>query len=129
MEGARIIGAISGSSEAPIIAFLKPGVGIDLGIASRLGQLAATQVFRFAATCEEGRCAHFDGGKCKLANRIVGQLPDVVDVLPACQIRTTCRWYQEQGPSACRKCPQILTMIPKRPDALNRAAATEEESV
>jgi hypothetical protein len=37
MEGARIIGVISGTPEDPQIAYLKPGVEIDPGVTTRLG--------------------------------------------------------------------------------------------
>lgn len=123
MEGARIIGVLSGTPEAPQIAYVPPGITLDVDVADGLGELSSTQVFRFAATCEQHRCAHFDGARCSLAQRIVAQLPEVVDILPRCQIRPTCRWYAEEGGAACRRCPQVVTMIPKRADPLNRVAA------
>lgn len=122
MEEARIIGMIGGTPEVPQIAYLGPGVEIDSRVTTQLGALEPTQVFRFAAKCEESRCCHFDGVRCSLAARIVEQVPEVVDILPACQIRTDCRWYAEESAAACRRCPQVITMIPKRADALNRAA-------
>jgi hypothetical protein len=122
MEGARIIGVLSGTPEAPRVAYAPPGVTIALESID-LGDLPAPQVFRFAATCEQHRCAHFDGARCSLAQRIVAQLPEVVDILPRCQIRLTCRWYAEEGAAACRRCPQVVTMIPRRNDDLNRVAA------
>jgi hypothetical protein len=125
MENARIIGMVSGSPDAPQTAYLARGVEIDISVASHLGELAATEVFRFAATCEQARCCHFDGANCALADRIVKQLPEVVDSLPQCHIRPTCRWFAEQGPAACRRCPQILTMVPRRDDALNRVAVPD----
>jgi hypothetical protein len=128
MEGARIIGIISGTTEAPQIAYLAREAAIDSSVVDHLGELAPTQVFRFAARCERSRCAHFAGNRCSLAERIVEQLPEVVDLLPACSVRRTCRWYAEQGPAACRRCPQVVTMIPRREDALNRAAAVHSAS-
>jgi len=122
MEGARVIGVLSGTPDEPRIAFLGPGVQVDPSVASRLGALNPTQVFRFAAKCEEAHCVHFDGKRCSLAERIVSQLPPTVDTLPVCQIRATCRWYAEQGEDACMRCTQVVTMIPKRDDPLNRAA-------
>ena len=65
---------------------------------------------------------HFDGTRCSLAERIVSQLVPSVDALPVCQIRSTCRWYAEQGGAACMRCTQVVTMIPRRDDALNKAA-------
>jgi hypothetical protein len=122
MEGARIIGVIGGTPEAPQIAYLEHGVAIDESVARGLGGLEPTEVFRYAAKCERGRCSHFADGRCSLASRIVDQLPEIVDLLPRCQIRATCRWFAEQGGAACRRCPQVVTRIPKRDDALNRAA-------
>ncbi len=122
MEGARVIGMVSGTPEAPQIAYLAPGVEIDPSVTTQLGKLEPTQVFRFAAKCEQSRCSHFNGARCSLVSRVVEQLPEVVDVLPACQVRNDCRWYAEEGGAACRRCPQVITMIPRREDALNRAA-------
>jgi len=125
MEGARIIGVLSGEPDAPQVAYLERGVEVDLSVTDQLGELAPSEVFRFAAKCETSRCCHFDGSRCALAGRIVNQLPEVVDLLPRCQIRPTCRWFAEQGGAACRRCPQIVTMIPRGDDALNRAARPE----
>jgi hypothetical protein len=125
MEGAQIIGVIAGDPDAPQIAYLERGVDIDLGVAANLGELAATEVFRIAAKCETSRCCHFDGARCALAGRIVQQLPEVVELLPRCKIRPTCRWFAEQGGAACRRCPQVVTMIPRGDTALNHAAMPE----
>jgi hypothetical protein len=46
----------------------------------------------------------------------------VVDHPPPCTIPPTCRWHAAEGISACHRCPQVVTMIPKADDALNRAA-------
>ena len=126
MEAARIIGVVTGSPGFPTIAYVEQGVRVDESVAGALGVLDRTEVFRFAAKCESGRCLHFADGRCSLARRIVDQLPEVVDLLPRCQIRATCRWFAEQGGAACRRCPQVLTRIPKADDALNRAALASE---
>ena len=67
------------------------------------------EVFRMSAHCEESRCTHFNGVKCKLATRIVQILPAVVDELPTCLIRASCRWYTQEGKPACLRCPQVVT--------------------
>jgi hypothetical protein len=36
-------------------------------------------------------------------------LPAVVDVLPICTIRASCRWYAQEGRDACLRCPQVVT--------------------
>lgn len=126
MAGARIFGVLTGSESAPRIAYLKSEVRVPLSALKQLGALAPTQVFRFAASCEEHRCTHFDGKRCRLGDRIVAMLEPIVDALPPCQIRPSCRWFAEQGGAVCLRCPQVVTSIPKADDALNRAATPAE---
>lgn len=125
MKGARVFGVLSGSEEAPRVAYLKPGARIAQSMLARLGNVAPTQVFRFAATCEEGRCTHFDGARCKLGERVATQLVSVVDTLPPCQIRASCRWFAEQGGAVCLRCPQIVTAV-SHDDPLSRIAASSD---
>jgi hypothetical protein len=81
------------------------------------GEAKATQLFRIAAPCMNGGCRHFNGA-CTLAQRIVAVAPVVVDAMPDCQIRTTCRWFLQEGAEACVRCPQVAT---------DKADASEEE--
>ena len=41
--------------------------------------------------------------------QIVENLPDVVEQLPPCSIRSNCRWWQQEGRAACIRCPQVIT--------------------
>jgi hypothetical protein len=43
------------------------------------------------------------------AQRIVEGLAPVVNALPPCQIRPTCRWFRQEGRNACLRCPQVVT--------------------
>jgi hypothetical protein len=126
MAGARIFGITAGSGGEPRVAYLKPGVRVPESI---LGQLARstdpTELFRFAASCEERHCSHFDGARCQLGERITRELEPVVDALPPCQIRATCRWFAEQGGAVCLRCPQIVTRVPGN-DPSSRIAATPQ---
>lgn len=122
MAGARIFGLIGGTVEQPRIQYLKKSAVVGKDRESKLGDIDPTKVFRFAATCEQSRCIHFSGETCALAHRVAKQLTPVVDVAPSCQIRNTCRWHAEQGVQACLRCPQVITMIPRRNDALSKVA-------
>mgnify|MGYP005840404745 CR=1 FL=1 len=62
-----------------------------------------------ASRCMSNSCQHFDGHACRLAQRIVEQLPTVVEALPDCQIRPSCRWWQQEGAAAGLRCPQMVT--------------------
>jgi hypothetical protein len=122
MEDARVFGVIGGSEESLRVSYLRESPVLDEKLVRRLGVVQPTLVFRFAARCEEARCAHFDGQHCTLAQRIVETLEPVVDALPPCIIRASCRWYAEQGAEACFRCPQVVTVVPPGNDELGRAA-------
>jgi len=109
MEDARVLGVVGGSSEAPVLAYLNERLAVSDELLACASPAGPTQVFRFAARCEEKACCHFDGTNCNLATRIVQILPAVTDALPACLIRPECRWYQQEGKAACFRCPQVMT--------------------
>jgi hypothetical protein len=73
---------------------------------------APTEVLRFAAPCACGRCQHFRDARCHLVEKIVAALPPAVQELPACPVRSTCRWFAQEEAAACFRCPQIVTDSP-----------------
>ncbi len=128
MEGARVFGVITGDSQDPRVGYLERPVELDSALGAELAPLlegvAPTQVLRIAARCEEKRCGHFDGARCTLAGRIRAALAPVAAQLPPCAIRSSCRWYAEQGREICLRCPQITTLNVGSEDAVLREAAT-----
>jgi len=123
MAGARPFGLISGTPQETRIAFFKKSALDNFDWRAQFGTQDATRVFRFGARCEESRCGHFDGSRCSLGGRVKRDLPPVVDALPSCLIRPTCRWHAEQGGEVCLRCPQVVTMIPEADTPLNAVAA------
>jgi hypothetical protein len=122
MENAQVFGVVSGTPTEPRIAYLRTDAIIKQSTLENIGALEATHVFRFSAKCEENRCSQFDGTSCGLGRRIANGLDPVVDVLPSCQIRPTCRWYAENGKDACFRCPQVVTLIPHDKSKLSQVA-------
>ena len=129
MLQARVIGVVAGTPEEPRIAYLKDEAVIDVAALPDVSPMAVTEVFRFAARCEEDRCSQYADGRCSLGQRLVDGVDPVVDSLPSCTIRNTCRWFAEQGRAACLRCPQVITLIPKGRDRLSRAAALPASAV
>ncbi len=109
MADAQVFGVINGTPLEPRVSYLKKDAVVDLSQLPNMAPLLPGHVFRISARCEQRRCIHFSGERCALAKRIVDELPAVVEQLPPCQIRPTCRWYQEQGRNACLRCPQVVT--------------------
>jgi hypothetical protein len=91
------------------VAYLKHTTPITENLLASVHPVRPEEVFRVAGQCVEKQCKHFDGAHCRLAHRIVEVLEPVVDSLPRCMIRPTCRWWAEQGASACFRCPSIIT--------------------
>jgi len=127
MEGARPFGVISGTPEETRVAFFRKSALDSFDWRAHFGTGDATRLFRFGARCEESGCAHFGSGKCNLGQRINRDLPPVVDALPACLLRPTCRWFAEQGGSICLRCPQVVTMIPAADTPLNHVATVHAD--
>lgn len=125
MEDARIFGVVAGTPEAPRVAYLKAEAAVTDEMLQGLGDLRPTQVFRYAARCEESRCAQYCNGCCSLGQRIAELLPEVTDALPSCTIRPTCRWYAEIGRAACLRCPQVMTLVPADQGELARVAVPD----
>jgi hypothetical protein len=123
MVGARVFGVIVGATEQPEVAYLKREATVNLSRLKGMGAVKVTEVFRIAATCEQSRCVHFDGSRCSLGGRIVEHLQPVVDALPPCTVRPTCRWYAEQGREVCLRCPQLVTLAHRKEEILSQVAS------
>ena len=123
MKDARLLGVVGGTAERPELGYLNEHVPVTDQLLTSAAPVRPGQVFRIAARCDEHCCAHFDGTRCRLATRIVQILPAVTEGLPACLIRPTCRWYQQEGRAACLRCPQVITET-YEPSADYKRAAT-----
>lgn len=122
MENPVALGVILGSAEDPRMVHLERPLPVTDELLALAGPVKATEVFRFAAPCAGNTCKHFDGQDCTLAQRIVQILPRVTDDLPPCAIRSECRWWYQEGKSACFRCPQVLTETYTADDDYLRAA-------
>jgi hypothetical protein len=122
MADAVILGVRSGVPDAPYVSYLERPLCVSDELLTLAEPVKPTEVFRFAARCEEQACRHFDGSDCKLATRIVQILPVAVESLPRCNIRVECRWFRQQGRAACLRCPQVITEVREPSEEFRRAA-------
>ena len=120
--GQQDLGCGGRHPRTPGLAYLNESVPVTDDLLARTAPLKPTEVFRFAAHCEEKACRHFDGSRCQLATHIVQILRAVTEAIPACVIRPTCRWYQQEGKAACQRCPQVVTLTFEPSDESQRAA-------
>ncbi len=110
MANCQVLGVITEAEGGSRLSYLNQRLEVDEGVLAMAAPAKPTEVFRFAATCEESKCTHFDGRDCQLAKRIVQIMPAVVSALPPCIVRADCRWYRQEGGSACLRCPQVSTL-------------------
>lgn len=107
--GALIFGVIGGTPDSPIVAYVDRPQPMSEGLRNITDPVTPTEVFRFAAPCMCDACPQFKNQKCQVGEKIVKFLPTIVDSLPPCSIRANCRWWQQEGISACLRCPQVVT--------------------
>jgi hypothetical protein len=103
-----IFGIVLGTPEAPHVLHLDQVKPIPAELLELDAPVKPAEIFRIAGTCSENDCQHYDGSKCRLVERIVDGLPIVTEQIPACAIRSTCRWWYQSGKEACLRCQQIV---------------------
>ena len=108
-DGSVAIGVVGGTTTQPVVGYLAEHLPVTDDLLALTGPVQPDEVFRFAAPCAGDACQHFDGQDCRLVTKIVTMLPAVVEVLPSCKLRPTCRWWLQEGRAACRRCPQVVT--------------------
>jgi hypothetical protein len=116
MSGSVIFGIVVGTPEIPHLVHLDRVKPIPPELLTLDSPVKPSEIFRIAATCIENSCKHFDGTNCRLSTRIVEGLPTVTvgeaspleNRLPACAIRSTCRWWHQEGAAACLRCQQVV---------------------
>ncbi len=65
---------------------------------------------RFAEPCQQHRCTQWTGGGCGLVGRLLAMAPEAQEgAAGRCAIRGSCRWFSQEGWSACAMCPEIAT--------------------
>jgi hypothetical protein len=128
MAGCVVFGVLDTRTEVPRVGYLVEALPVTAEVLAIADPVEPAEIYRFGAPCAGRACRHFDGSDCRLATRIVQLLPAVVDVLPPCQLRPDCRWWQQEGKAACLRCPQVITETIDPPE-LNRLAAEPDTPI
>ena len=118
----RIYGVIAGSSENVEVVYFSEELPVTPELIAMCAPVAPTEVFRFAAPCQGNKCQHFDGAECRLVNNLVQISIGSKQDLKPCPIRTSCRWFAQQGAAACARCTEIVTTYYNPPPELDQAA-------
>jgi len=108
-EHPKVFGIVCGTPEKPAVKYLESVQPLTAEISASISPASPGEVLRIAAPCAEHKCQHFQHGHCGLIARTITVLNPVASRLPPCPIRSTCRWWNEQGREACFRCPQVVT--------------------
>lgn len=107
--GAELFGVQNASGH---IEYLDKSITIDKTFVETARQgRAAEERFRFASNCAKNGCGHWAGeGKgCGLVDKIVEAMDRKAGAtLVACSIRNRCRWFHQQGGTACANCDEVV---------------------
>ena len=109
MPGSVVLGVVREIDGEAFVHHLAEPLPVTPDILALAGTAPVGSVFRLAATCAEDACAHFDGQRCRLAAKLAESPPERARTLPACRIRNDCRWYVQEGKTACFVCPLIFS--------------------
>lgn len=109
-EGALLLGVMTGSGR---LAYVQPPTRVDAEFVARAKARGHPErTFRFSSPCIEGACPQWTGDHCGLGEVLAKQVdvipPPTSAGLPTCAIRSSCRWYSEQGRDACAVCPLVV---------------------
>jgi hypothetical protein len=93
------------------LGYVTPPLPIDTDFIERVAQTGggAEQRFRFSEPCIEHGCRQWTGEACGLIDKLVETETPAVASLPACGIRSRCRWFAQARERACAVCPLVVT--------------------
>ncbi len=108
--GATLLGMVNDNG---ILGYIETAVEIDESFIEQAGEGAALErSFRFSSKCATTSCRQWQEGKCGVIEKVMNMNPDwhlSNPQLPSCSIRSTCRWFSQEGARACSYCPYIIT--------------------
>ena len=114
-EGAILLGIVLADGN---VAFAKDRIVVDqdfVARATREGSHPPETRFRFSSPCAQSACKQWTGARCGVIDSVMdetaaaGYTPAVSQDLPACSIRSQCRWFSQTGAEACAVCDIVVT--------------------
>jgi hypothetical protein len=122
-DGAFAFGVVIGTPDQPQMAHLAEIEPVTPELLARTEPVSPREVFRFGAPCARAGCHHWsDQGGCSLVERTIKAMAPVVEKIMPCSIRASCRWWHQEGKSACLRCPGIVTDSFTHDEAIHEAA-------
>jgi hypothetical protein len=108
-DGATLLGVVNANGT---IGYISTPVTIDEDFIREARQQGDPESqFRFSNRCVTTGCKQWSHGKCGVIDKIVhnNEGIELPEQLPDCSIRSSCRWYHQEGAKSCSFCPYIIT--------------------
>lgn len=109
-KGASLLGIVQNNRT---VALLDIPVKISNDFIEKAGEFGEPEKrFRFADKCVKSGCSQWTGKSCGIMNELSASNPSIAstdDDLPPCFIRSSCRWYSQEGGKACKICLFVIT--------------------
>jgi hypothetical protein len=102
------------------VGYVRPPAVIDQAFVTEAARRGDPERrFRFAQPCIEAECRQWTGSRCGVIERVLEATVEAAAIpqsraLPACGIRPVCRWFAQEGASACAVCPLVVTDLRPR---------------
>jgi hypothetical protein len=95
------------------VAALRNPIPIDKAFVDKASEVrrAAEMRFRFAGPCVTTACQHWTGARCEVSDavtRTVTATSEQPFEPTPCAIRSSCRWWSQNGAAACRACSFVV---------------------
>lgn len=107
-EDALLLGKVKADGT---ISFLQNKMHLDVAAVLAFKEAGKPeQHFRFSSPCAQSGCNQWSHGNCGVIKKVLNAFGnDLPPDAPACLIRSTCRWFHQEGVQACYACQFIIT--------------------
>lgn len=104
-----IFAVVVGDAANPRVVHLPEPIPLSEDIFNVIAPFHPSEVFRIASTCIRGRCKNFENDLCHLGKAVASD-PGNLKGYSECSVRGSCRWWIQEGRSACEGCSGVVTI-------------------
>jgi hypothetical protein len=87
--------------------FLAEEISVPTSLSLAVDSETVLKRARFVGLCRTVECGHWTGVSCRLGHAIASVEVQSAGELAPCAIRSSCRWFKENGSAACAPCQHV----------------------
>ena len=94
------------------VGFLQNKMQLDAAAVAEFQKMGEPERrFRFSSPCVQKGCGQWSNGKCGVIKEVLNAFADanLPQDAPKCIIRSSCRWFHQEGVQACYACSFVIT--------------------